>query len=142
MDFVDDQHPNFKLPRKGPDSMPQSGNARAVGKHAAHSHEKLFVEVPLDGRRGHLNGDNGNACSAELLIEMSTIVAQKFLYHAGLAHTRAAVNNETWHAVPWRIVHEIRQTFENTFGAGVLNPALLANPRDAFFIAQLSDFLL
>jgi len=33
-------------------------------------------------------------------------------------------------------------TVQNTFGAGTLNPALLPNPRDALFIAQLSNLVL
>src|SRR5215831_3452214 len=40
------------------------------------------------------------------------------------------------------IVDQLGETVQNTFGAGILNPALLPNPRHALFIAQLSNLVL
>ena len=111
---------------------------RAVGKDTSHAGQNFFVKIPLVGRRGHLNENDGRARLAQSLVKVGVVVAQKLLNDVRLAHAGSAVDDQAWHAVAGWVIDQIHQALENALGARILNPSLLPNPGDTFFIAQRS----
>ena len=122
--------------------MAQRRYACPISEHATYSYKNLLIEVALGRGRRHLDEKGRNSCSSQLPIEVSAIVAQEFLHDASLAHACAAINHQTWHTVVGWIIDQVGKPVQNTFGAGILNPALLPNPRHTLFIAQLSNLVL
>jgi hypothetical protein len=58
------------------------------------------------------------------------MLAQEFVHEARLAHALGPEQQQTGHAVAWRIREEIRQAVDDLVGAWVVNPAFLPNPVD------------
>ena len=122
MDLINDQHAHLELPSQGSNPMAQGRDTGAQGKYTSHSGQNFFVEVPLVGLRGHLNGDDRDARPAEFPVKMGAVIAQKFLNDARLAHAGGAVDNQARHAVAGRVIDQVRQALENALGARVLEP--------------------
>jgi hypothetical protein len=140
MDFIDHEQTDFELSRQCADTVAQRGHAHAVSEDAAHCRQEFFVQVPLAGRRRHLDRDHGKPRPSQLFVEVRAIISQELLDDAGLTHASCAVDDEAWHTIPWRVVNEVHQALQDALGARILNPAFLAKPVNALGVRQQRRF--
>jgi hypothetical protein len=116
--------------------MTQDCHTDAMREDTSHTGQDFFVKVTLAGRRRHLDRDDRRPRPAQPLIEVSTVVTEKFLNDSCLSHARGSKYDQARHTISRRIIDQVCQSFENALGARILNPSVLPNPSDALLRAQ------